>query len=254
MPRSGNRLPSSGTPTPVPIAPCAPNWIIILGACFGLITLIGLFAFAYLSANNPRLCTSFQFQLLAGGFALGAALAGGFIGGGAGAQGKSGGTGFSLAFGLTGGAALLLITLAVFSFYAPKGCEVGNSEQMQLDLRNVTAELERTKASLEESRAALASMTAQRDTVNAESAAARAQIKRLVAGIQVLLPDANQLSTSLTSITNLVTQSCSGGQHGTDPLHADQIRSISAGAALRIASAQSAIANIVASVPPDLRK
>src|SRR5215475_7701129 len=87
-----------GTSTPVPVSPNAPNWIIIMGAFFGLITLIGLFLFAYLSANNRQLCSSFQFQLLAGGFALGAALAGGFIGGGAGAQGKSSGTGFSLGF------------------------------------------------------------------------------------------------------------------------------------------------------------
>jgi hypothetical protein len=251
MPRSGSsRLAGSGNPRPAPIAPNAPNWIIFIGAFFGFITLIGLFVFAYLSANNRQLCSSFQFQLLAGGFALGAALAGGFIGGGAGAQGKSGGTGFSLAFGLTGGAALLVVTLAVFSFFAPKGCDVLGSEEMQRNLGNVTAELESTKTSLEQSRAALAAMTAQRDTANAANVTVRAEIKRLVAGIQTLLPDANSLSNSLTSITNLVTQSCSGGPHSTDPLHADQIRSISANAAQRIASAQTAIANIVASVPP----
>src|SRR5689334_18375348 len=119
MLRSGNRFSDIGSATRVPTAPNAPNWIIILGACFGLITLILLFLFAYLSANNPKLCTRFGFQLLAGGFALGAALAGGFIGGGAGAQGKSGSSGFSLTFGLTGGAAFLIITLAVFSFFAP---------------------------------------------------------------------------------------------------------------------------------------
>src|SRR5690348_8928028 len=88
-----------------PVAHNQAIWIIIVGALFGMITLVGLFAFAYLSATNPLFCSRFSFQLLAGGFSLGAALAGGFIGGGAGAQRRPGGSGFNLAFGLTGGAA-----------------------------------------------------------------------------------------------------------------------------------------------------
>ena len=240
---------SGGIPAPAPIAANAAYWNIIVGAGFGLITLIGLFTFAYLSANNPRLCTSFQFQLLAGGFALGAALAGGFIGGGAGAQGQTGGTGFNLTFGLTGGAALLIVTLAVFSFFAPKGCDVQNSDQMSHDLQNATTELTTTKADIEQLKSNLTSVTTERDAAISEGEAAHAEIKRLVAAIQAILPDARGLSNSVSSITNLVTQSCSGRPHGTDPLHADQIRSISTEVSRRITSAQTAIANIVASVP-----
>jgi hypothetical protein len=107
---------SGGAPTAVAIGPNAAVWTIFVGAFFGLITLVGLFAFAYLAAKDPYLCSSFSFQLLAAGFALGAALAGGFIGGGAGAQGTSGGTAFSLVFGLTGGAAFLIIIGRVFTF------------------------------------------------------------------------------------------------------------------------------------------
>jgi hypothetical protein len=189
-----------------------------------LFTLLGLFTFAYLSANNPHLCSSFQFQLLAGGFALGAALAGGFIGGGAGAQGQTGSTGFNMTFGLTGGAALLVVTLAVFSFFAPKGCDVLGSEQTKLDLQNITAELKTTKANLDQTKSALVSATADENNAISANEAARAEVKRLVVAIQAILPDANNLSNSISSITNLVTQSCSGGPHGTDPLRADHIR------------------------------
>lgn len=257
---AGGSAPDSGFPTPAPIAPQPATWIIIIGAAFGLVTLVGLFAFAYLSAINPQLCSSFQFQLLAGGFALGAALAGGFIGGGAGAQGKLGSSGFNLLFGLTGGAALLVVTLAVFSYFAPKGCDLVGTEQLrnqlaetQASLKAANAALSQTKASLDDALAAKASAITERDTATSANAAARGEIKRLVAAIKAVLPDADGLSTSLGSITNLVTQSCSGGPHGTDPLHANEIRTISSDAARRVSSAQTAINNIVESVPVELR-
>ncbi len=250
----GLKSQDSGGLAPTPISPNAANWVIVIGAGFGLITLLGLFAFAYLSANNSQLCSSFQFQLLAGGFALGAALAGSFIGGGAGAQGQSGNPGFSLVFGLTGGAALLIVTLAVFSFFAPKGCDVLSSQQMQLDIQKSTAELASIKASLQESRSALASTASERDNLAAANMTSKAVIRRFVTGVQAVLPNADELSASLSSVTPLVTQSCSGGPHGTDPEHAGAIRSITADASRRIAVAQSAIANIVASIPTELAK
>jgi uncharacterized integral membrane protein len=249
----GSGLNSTSMPTPVPIARNAANWTILVGAFFGLITLLALFAFAYLASTNSQLCSSFQFQLLAGGFALGAALAGGFIGGGAGAQGKSGSTGFSLVFGLTGGAALLVVTLVVFSIFAPKGCDVLGSEQMRNQLAETQVNLSKTSSSLESVRGDLAAMTSQKDAATFANATARAEIKRLVAAIKDAFPDAGKLSATVSTIPNLVTQSCSGGPHGTDPAHASEIRSISADAAARIVSAQAAIANIVASVPAELR-
>ena len=264
-------------------------------------TLGGLFAFAYLSSINPALCSSFQFQLLAGGFSLGAALAGGFIGGGAGAQGQAGGTGFNIVFGLGGGAALLIVTLIIFSILAPQGCEVIGSKKLQDDLNSTNIELTRSKealdkimadlsnaniqratseqqnsnltdqlkevrsalkqsnnaldqvsARLDNARADLAAVTIERDNTLSSNASAREQIKRLVSTIHTILPDAETLSDRLGSITRLITQSCSGGPHGTDPLHADTIRSISAQASRRIEAAKTAIANIVASVPAEL--
>jgi hypothetical protein len=226
----------------------------IVGAFFGLITLVSLFAFAYLAATNSKLCTSFAFQLLAAAFALGAALAGGFIGGGAGAQGKSGGTGFNLVFGVTGGAALLIVTLVVFSYFAPKGCDVIASEQMQNNLQSMTAELAATKTSLESARTDLASITAQKDAAIAANGTARATIKSLLAAIEVAFPNADKLAKDVGSITNMVTQSCSGGRSGEDPAHAGEIRSIASDAATRIVAAQTAITNIVKSVPPDLKQ
>jgi hypothetical protein len=196
-----------------------------------------LFAFAYFASINPKLCTSFQFQLLAGGFALGAALAGGFIGGGAGAQGKAGSTGFSLVFGLTGGAALFAVTLVVFSIFAPKGCDVILSEQMKSDL----GDLARTKASLE-------SISKDLDSMTSANATARAEIKRLVTAIQGAFSNAGKLSTSLSNITKMVTASWPDG-HGTDPWHAEEIRTVSGDASKSIATLDS----IVRSVPAELR-
>jgi hypothetical protein len=114
---------NTGTvPQLVLVGPSTSIWIMILGAFFGLITLLGLFTFAYLSSVNPLPCSSFVYELLAGGFALGAALAGGFIGGGAGAQGRSDSPGFNLVFGVAGGAGFLIVTLVVFSMFAPMEC------------------------------------------------------------------------------------------------------------------------------------
>lgn len=240
-------------PNVAPIAKSPAVWIIILGAFFGFITLVGLFAFAYLASSNSHLCTSFAFQLLAAGFALGAALAGSFIGGGAGARGTGNQAGFNLTYGLTGGAAFLIITLVTFSIFAPKGCDLIGNEQLQSDLQKAKSELESTKVSLDNVKTALASVTAQRDESVSANAAARAEIRRLASAVRNLLPDAPQLAANLSSVTNLVTQSCSGGPHGTDPLHANEIRSISAEAATRIVSAQTAIASILQSVPADLK-
>lgn len=251
---------STAMPKPVPIASNLATWNIIVGALFGLLTLMALFAFAFLSAIYPQICSKFQFQLLAGGFALGAALAGGFIGGGAGAQGKAGGAGFDLFFGLTGGAALLIVTFALFSIFGPQGCDVQGVAQMKDDLTKKADELKsandtlkQTTANLESTRAALVSMTQQKDAAASANDAARAEIKRLVVAIKAVLPDGDKLSASVSSITNMVAQSCSGGAHGVDPANAPQIRSVAQDAAKRIASAQTAIDNIVASVPADLR-
>jgi len=243
----------SGAFVPTPIASNYPIWLIIIGAFFGFITLMGLFIFAYLSSTNKQLCSSFQFQLLAGGFALGAALAGGFIGGGAGAQGKADGAGFSVIFGLTGGAALLIVTLTVFSIFAPKGCELVKYEQTQIDFEKMKTDLSKTQADLENARSALATLTSERNAAISANTTARAAIRGLIAGIQNAFPDAGNLSNSVSRITNLVTQSCSGGPHGTDPDHADEIRSISLDASRRISSAQTAITSIVTSVPAELR-
>ncbi len=346
----GNQPNSSGIPTPGPIAPNAATWHIIIGALFGLVTMVGLFAFAYLASIIPQLCSSFQFQLLAGGFALGAALAGGFIGGGAGAQGKADGTGFSLAFGLTGGAAVLIAALVAFSIYAPKGCEVLRSEELQINLQNVQHELASTKARLDQATAdlstaltqkttaeqqlsllraesqttqtswqksqdefkitktsldqantdlstaltqkataeqqastlsgqldearanlratndtlsktsaslqtkseALASMTADKNAALSANATTRADIRRLARALQAVLSD-DKLPQNVSSIGTLVTNACPGGAHGQDPWHASEIRSISADASRAIASAQTAIANIWLSIPPELR-
>jgi hypothetical protein len=111
--------------------------------------------------------------------------------------------------------------------------------------------IDQANADLEAARSALASMTAQRDAAIAANAAAAAEVKSLVASIQTVFPNGPQLSGSVASITQLVTNSCGGGPHGVDPAHASAIRQISTDTAQAISSAATAITGIVASVPPE---
>jgi hypothetical protein len=81
----------------------------------------------------------------------------------------------------------------------------------------------------------------------------RAEIRNIVTEISTAFPDADKLSMSVATIVPLVTNHCPGGHSGIDGFHADEIRSISADASKRIASAQSTLANILANIPPDMR-
>ncbi len=111
---------------------------------------------------------------------------------------------------------------------------------------NLQAELQRTKD-------LLTAATARAQSAESSLASAKALVKGLTTAIEGAFPNAGQLVTSVNSIPNLVTQSCSGGPHGTDPLHANEIRAISADASNRIASARTAISNIVSSVPAEFK-
>jgi hypothetical protein len=236
----------SGSNTPSSITPGA---VIYLGAFFGLITLLGLAAFAYLASVNSNLCSSFSFHLLAAAFALGAALAGGFIGGGAVARGETVGTGFNLFFSLAGGAALLIVTLVVFLSLAPKGCEPNTLDQMT----SARAELVATQETLASVRAELQSMTEERDTASAANTTARAELKRLVAQVEGAFPGTGNLSAALSRVNELIAQSCRGGSHGVDPQRAPEMRAILGGAVTGASSAHTALTNAVASVPAELR-
>jgi hypothetical protein len=100
------------------------TWVMILGAIFGGITLIGLFVFAYLASKSPDfVCNSIL--LLAAVFALGAALSAGFIGGAASATGQFGDTARnnSLAFSVGGGIAVLIIVFLAVQYFRPTNCE-----------------------------------------------------------------------------------------------------------------------------------
>jgi hypothetical protein len=138
------------------------------------------------------------------------------------------------------GFCLALVIIGALLQYSSSAATAADNQSLQ-------SELQKTKETL-----SAALMRAQ--SAESGQATARAEIKSLVAAIQVVFPDADKLSASVSSITNLVTQSCSGGPHGDDPLHAGEIRSISADASKRIASAETAIANIVASVPAEFTK
>jgi hypothetical protein len=101
-------MPRTDRPLPPTIAPTA-AWATIVGAVFGAITLLGLFAFAFFAGVNPAfVCNSFT--LLAPIFALGAALSAGFIGGAAAAGGQLGDVAqtHSMKFSLGGGVSLLV--------------------------------------------------------------------------------------------------------------------------------------------------
>jgi hypothetical protein len=101
--------------------PTNPSWVIIVGACFGAIVLIGLLVFAFLTGTNYKGFICDSFQLLAAVFAFGAALPASFMGGGAAAQGQLGTTGqrFSLIYAVGGGVAFFVITFVLFSFFPP---------------------------------------------------------------------------------------------------------------------------------------
>ena len=109
------------------------SWVIYVGAVFGGITLIGLFAFAFIAgtSNQQFICKSFQ--LLAAVFSLGAALSGAFLGGGAAAQGKTTGP-FSIAFGVGGGVAVLVIMFVVFSQFKPL-CSIADPSAAEVSRR-----------------------------------------------------------------------------------------------------------------------
>jgi hypothetical protein len=115
--------PPQNLPDPTPIGPVA-TWVMILGAVFGAITLIGLFVFAYLAAQSPDfICNSVL--LLAAVFALGAALSAGFIGGAASATGQLGNRAKnnSFVFSVGGGVAVLIIVFFAVQYFRPTGCE-----------------------------------------------------------------------------------------------------------------------------------
>jgi hypothetical protein len=117
-----------------------------------------------------------------------------------------------------------------------------------------TEEIRALQAELKTTKEALSAAQAKTQAAESDLAAQKAQTKNLVAAIQRVFPDGDKLSASVSRIPNLVTQSCSGGPHGTDPLHASEIRTIAGEAAQRIASVQTAINSIVASVPAELKK
>ena len=111
-----------GAPTPEKISR-SPIWIPIVGAVFGGVTLIGLFAYLFIAGYNPGfVCNSFT--ALAAVFALGCGLSAAFIGGSAAAQGTFGkiAEGHSFAFGAGGGVAFLLIAFFVFQQFPPNEC------------------------------------------------------------------------------------------------------------------------------------
>jgi hypothetical protein len=106
---------------PLGPSPTNPSWVIIVGAGFGAIVLVGLLVFAFLAGTSYKGFICDSFQLLAAVFAFGAALSAAFMGGGAAAQGQLGSTGqrFSLIYGVGGGAALFVITFVLFSSFPP---------------------------------------------------------------------------------------------------------------------------------------
>lgn len=115
--------PLQNLPDARPIGPVT-TWVMILGAIFGAITLIGLFVFAYLASQSfDFICNSVL--LLAAVFALGAALSAGFIGGAASATGQLGNAARnnSFAFSVGGGVAVLIIVFFAVQYFRPTGCE-----------------------------------------------------------------------------------------------------------------------------------
>lgn len=101
------------------------TWVMITGAFFGGLTLLGFMAFAYLAADNRNfLCNSYD--LLAPVFALGTGLASAFLGGAAVVKGKFNIAGLTspIAVGLGGGIAATLVSFFVFNHNSPN-CSSG---------------------------------------------------------------------------------------------------------------------------------
>jgi hypothetical protein len=116
---------------PAPIGP-SPPWVMIIGAFFGGLTLIGLFVFAYLASKDPAfICNAFA--ILAAIFALGVSLSASFIGGAAAVNGSFGSTAKenAIAFSAGGGIAVLFIALWAFNSYFKDG--VCKSFQTKID-------------------------------------------------------------------------------------------------------------------------
>ncbi|MBY0296538.1 MAG: hypothetical protein K2X71_10930 [Methylobacterium sp.] len=129
--------PTPPVPSPMPAGGPGGTWAIIVGAIFGAITLMGLFIFAYLAAQNPNFICS-TFTLLAPIFALGCALSAGFIGGAAAANGNLGAAAQNntIAFTAGGGIAVLFIAFFAFQSFKPD-C----SARTELHFRNFPTEL-----------------------------------------------------------------------------------------------------------------
>lgn len=111
------------SPSPMTIGPAA-NWVTILAAVFGAITLLGLFAFAFLagSLKPDFICNSFT--LLAAVFSLGVALSAGFIGGAATLTSTMSEPlkRIGLAFSAGGGIAVLFFAFFAFQHFQPDTC------------------------------------------------------------------------------------------------------------------------------------
>jgi hypothetical protein len=135
----------SAPPAPAPQAmPASPIWVLVVGATFGAITLIGLFVFAAIAGmgHTKFICNSFL--LLAAICAFGAALSASFIGGSAAANGQLGNQlqRFSLVFSAGGGVAFFLIVFAMFWLFKPDNCgDAPKPQQVTIDFRNIPSAL-----------------------------------------------------------------------------------------------------------------
>jgi hypothetical protein len=101
----------------------APPWVLVVGAVFGAVTLVGFFVFAYLAATAPEIvCNSYN--LLAPVFSLGVGLSSAFLGGAAAVNGKIKVLGISspVAVAMSGGIAALAIAFILFNNFAPDNC------------------------------------------------------------------------------------------------------------------------------------
>lgn len=116
--------PATPQPPPPPVPITAPTWVMVVGAVAGLLTLLGFFFFAYMSATNPEFaCNSFTF--LAPIFAFGVALAVSFIGGSAAISGQFGLSAqrHAFAYSAGGGISVFFIAFLLFQQFQPQGCD-----------------------------------------------------------------------------------------------------------------------------------
>jgi hypothetical protein len=111
-------------PPPGPVG-LSQMWASIVGAVFGGITLVGLFAFALIAGREPQfICNSFT--LLGSIFAFGAALAAGFMGGAAGVSGRIPFLKDNVvAFSAVGGIAVFFIAFLIFQSFDERVCNYG---------------------------------------------------------------------------------------------------------------------------------